>query len=183
MFLRFPKYRSFLKIIKVGYLECNCYIIEKNNKVLIVDPGDEYDKIKPNLKSKKVLAILNTHNHFDHIGCIKDIVRDYNVEVYSFDNLEEKEYKIGPFIFEVIFNPGHSSDSVSYYFKKDNILFCGDFIFYHNIGRWDLPTGNMREMLNSINEIKKLPKNTIIYPGHGIETSLEEEIQNNYYFK
>ena len=157
--------------VVVGSLEENCYVLDIDNKVLVIDPGDEYDKINKIINNREILAVLITHNHFDHTGALDDFI---NIDKYSFDNLEEKEYKIGPFIFEVIFNPGHSSDSVSYYFKKDNILFCGDFIFYHNIGRWDLPTGNMREMLNSINEIKKLPKNTIIYPGHGIETSLEE---------
>jgi len=71
-----------------------------------------------------------------------------NIDVYSFDNLEEREYNIGLFKFKVIFNPGHSSDSVSYYFYKDNLLFCGDFIFKNNIGRCDLPNGNIKEMMN-----------------------------------
>jgi glyoxylase-like metal-dependent hydrolase (beta-lactamase superfamily II) len=57
---------------------------------------------------------------------------------------EEKEYKIDKFNFNVIFNPGHSSDSISFYFKKENILFCGDFIFYESIGRCDLPTGDYK---------------------------------------
>ena len=165
--------------VVVGNLEENCYILDINNKVLVIDPGDEFDKINKIINNREVLAILITHKHFDHIGALDNFK---NVNIYSFDNLEEKEYKLSDFIFDVIFNPGHSSDSVSYYFKKENKLFCGDFIFYHNIGRYDLPTGNMDEMLGSINKIKKLPKDVIIYPGHGIETTLEEEINNNYYF-
>ena len=165
--------------VVVGNLEENCYILDINNKVLVIDPGDEFDKINKIINNREVLAILITHKHFDHIGALDNFK---NVNIYSFDNLEEKEYKLSDFIFDVIFNPGHSSDSVSYYFKKENKLFCGDFIFYHNIGRYDLPTGNMDVMLGSINKIKKLPKDVIIYPGHGIETTLEEEINNNYYF-
>ena len=69
--------------IKVGYLECNCYILELDNKVLVVDPGDDYDKIKIKLVGKEVVGVLNTHGHFDHVGCIDDIVRDYKVEVYK----------------------------------------------------------------------------------------------------
>lgn len=165
--------------VVVGDLEENCYIIEKDNKVLIVDPGDEYEAIIKVIKNREILGILITHDHYDHVGAVDSFV---NVEKYSYNNLKEQEYSIGPFKFEVIFNPGHSNDSVSYYFKKENLLFGGDFIFYHNIGRCDLPTGSVKEMINSIEKIKKLPRNTIIYPGHGIETNLEEEIENNYYF-
>jgi len=165
--------------VVVGPLEENCYILDIDNKVLVVDPGDEYDKINKKINGREVLGILITHKHFDHIGALKQFK---NIKVYSYDNLKEKEYNIGPFSFEVIFNPGHSSDSVSYYFKKDNSLLCGDFIFYHNIGRCDLPTGNMNEMLESIEKIKKLPNSTILYPGHGIDTTIKEEKLNNYYF-
>ena len=165
--------------VVVGMLEENCYILDINNKVLVIDPGDEFDKINKTIDNREVLAVLITHKHFDHIGALNEFK---NIAIYSFANLEEREYKINDFEFEVIFNPGHSSDSVSYYFKNENKLFCGDFIFYHNIGRCDLPTGNMNEMLESIDKIKKLPKNITLYPGHGRNTTLEEEINNNYYF-
>ena len=165
--------------VVVGDLSENCYILDINNKVLVIDPGDWYDKINSVINNREVLGILITHKHFDHIGAV-DCFK--NVDKYSFGNLKETKYNIGPFEFEVIFNPGHSSDSVSYYFKKENSLFCGDFIFYHNIGRCDLPTGSMNEMLTSIEKIKNLPKDTIIYPGHDRQTTLEEEIKYNYYF-
>lgn len=165
--------------VVVGSLEENCYILEVDNKVLVVDPGDEYDKIINKINGREILGILITHSHFDHVGALNE----FNViDVYSFNNLKERDYTIGPFKFNVIFNPGHSCDSVSYYFYKDNLLFCGDFVFYHNIGRCDLPTGNMGEMINSIEKIKKLLSNTILYPGHGSETTIMEEIENNYYF-
>lgn len=165
--------------VVVGSLEENCYILDMDSKVLIVDPGDEYNKINEKINNRKILGVLITHKHFDHIGALNDFK---DIDVYSFDDLEEKEYCIGSFNFKVIFNPGHSGDSVSYYFYKDNLLFCGDFIFYHNIGRCDLPTGNIKEMMVSIEKIKKLPKDTILYPGHGCDTTLLEEIENNYYF-
>lgn len=165
--------------VVVGNLQENCYILGIDNDVLVIDPGDEYEKINEIINGRNVLGILITHNHFDHVGALSAF-KDINK--YMFDNLEEKEYTIGDFKFDVIFNPGHSSDSVSYYFKKDNMLFCGDFIFYHSIGRCDLPTGNINEMMISIEKIKNLPRNTIIYPGHDIDTTLDEEIKNNYYF-
>lgn len=169
-----------IKIIKVGYLETNCYILEKNNEVLLVDPGDNGDLILDYLKEKKLLAILITHNHFDHVGALDDILDNYNVDVYGKNNLKEDEYILGSFKFKAIFNPGHTSDSVSYLF--DNYLFCGDFIFKNSVGRWDLSTGSYNDLIDSIAKIKKY-KDLIIYPGHGERTTLEDERQNNYYFK
>ena len=169
--------------IKVGYLECNCYILEIDNKVLIVAPGDDYPKIKKELIDKEVLGILLTHNHFDHIGAIKEIVNDYNIEVYSHNNLKEKEQNIGPFNYEVIYTPGHTKDSITFYFKKDDLMFTGDFLFYDTIGRCDLEGGDYNTMLKSIQKIKEYPNNITIYPGHGKSTTLERENKYNSYFK
>ena len=169
--------------IKVGYLECNCYILEIENKVLIVDPGDEYLKIKKELSNKEVLGILLTHNHFDHVGAINEISNDYKVELYSYDNLEEKEYNIGPFNFEVVFTPGHTKDSITFYFSKNDVMFTGDFLFYDTVGRCDLEGGNFNIMKESITKIKNYNQSITIYPGHGRNTTLEREIKFNPYFK
>mgnify|MGYP004476029527 FL=1 len=163
----------------VGPLEENTYILEIDNELLIVDPGSEYDKISKAINNRKVLGILITHSHFDHIGAL-DSFKD--IDIYKYDVLEEKEYNIGKFKFDVIFNPGHSKDSVSYYFKKYNTLFSGDFIFYESIGRCDLPTGSISDMEKSIDKIKKYDKDMIIYPGHGEDTTLSHEIEYNPYF-
>lgn len=165
--------------VVVGYLEENCYILEKDGKVLVIDPGDEIDKIKEVINNNKVVGVLVTHSHFDHIGALSYF--DKNI-IHTFNNLEEKEYKIENFTFEVIYNPGHSKDSVSYYFKEENKLFGGDFIFYRSIGRCDLEGGDYNKMMSSISKIKKYPKDMKIYPGHGRKTTLEEEIKYNAYF-
>ena len=101
--------------------------------------------------------------------------------VYDFSNLEEKEYNIGPFIFKVIFNPGHTNDSVSFYFEKDNAMFVGDFVFKDSIGRCDLG-GNYQEMEASINKLKQLNKDITLYPGHGNKTTLLYEKEHNPFF-
>ena len=165
--------------VVVGYIEENCYILEKNGKVLVIDPGDEIDRIRTTIGDNKVVGVLVTHMHFDHVGALSYFDKKM---VYSFDNLEEQEYKIDDFSFEVIYNPGHSKDSISYYFRDENILFGGDFIFYRSIGRWDFEDGNYNEMMASIDKIKKYPKDMKIYPGHGIETTLGDEIKYNEYF-
>ena len=169
-----------IDIVITGELEENCYILGINDKVLVIDPGDDIDKINKVINNRKVLGVLITHRHHDHIGALPYFSKEI---IYDKNNLEEKEYTIEEFKFSVIFNPGHTSDSVSYYFKEYNILFSGDFIFYENIGRCDLPTGDYNDMKKSINKIKKYPFNMIIYPGHGDRTTLEHEINNNIYFK
>jgi len=165
--------------VVVGNLLENTYILSKDNKVLVIDPGDEIDKINGVIGSKEVVGVLVTHNHFDHIGALSSFDKDI---IYSFSNLEEKSYDIQGFSFDVIYNPGHSDDSISFYFKEDNILFCGDFIFKGSIGRCDLATGDFSKMKNSIEMIKKYPIDMVIYPGHGDSTTLGYEISNNIYF-
>lgn len=169
-----------IKTVIVGSLDTNSYILIKNKEALVIDPGDDYDKIIDEIGDSKVVGVLITHNHFDHVGALPNFDKSL---VYDFSNLEEKEYTIAGFNFEVIYTPGHTSDSVTYFFKEIDSLFCGDFVFYEGIGRCDLPTGNFNVMKDSINKIKKYPKNIKIYPGHDISTTLVHEIEHNIYFK
>ncbi len=161
--------------IPVGTLKANCYILEKDNQILIIDPGDDFEKILPNIKGKKILKILITHHHPDHIGALNH----FNQELIL--NTNNKTYTIGPFNFEIIQTKGHTNDSLTYYFKNENAMFTGDFLFKGTIGRTDMPTGNTKEMKQSLNEIKKYPDNTKIYPGHGLPTTLKFEKENNYF--
>lgn len=170
-------------ILVLGKLNTNCYILEKNNKVLIIDPADNYEIIANKIGDKKISGVLVTHYHFDHVGALKELEEKDKVKVYDINNLQEGNKIVDDFKFEVIYTKGHTSDSVSYYFYEDNIIFCGDFIFYENIGRCDLPTGSEKEMKKSIMKIKKYDKNMIIYPGHGKMTTLGYEWENNIYFK
>jgi len=168
--------------IEVGYLATNCYILIKNNNCLIIDPGDEALKIISKIGNLNVLGIIITHYHFDHVGALDEIKNKYQVNVYDINNLEEKEYRINDFVFDVIYTKGHHDTCITIYFKEDKVMFVGDFIFKGSIGRTDLESGNMVEMINSLNKIKKYPKDITIYPGHGDKTNLEYEILNNIYF-
>lgn len=170
--------------IKTGYLEENCYILKEKDECLIIDPGSDFFLIDEKIGNCKPKGILITHNHFDHIGAADEIVKKYNTNIYDKNNLKEEKIKICSFSFEVIYNPGHSSDSISFYFKSINTLFSGDFIFAGSIGRCDLETGNYSEMILSINKILKIFKNNKdlkIYPGHGEITTLKREIKTNPY--
>jgi glyoxylase-like metal-dependent hydrolase (beta-lactamase superfamily II) len=171
-----------IRIVQNGDLFENCYLLEKENRVLIIDPGSEFDKINSYVEDNEVIGILITHRHKDHIGALEEAINTYKCPVYEKLNLEEETYNIGPFSFNVIFNPGHTPDSITFYFYKEHIMFVGDFIFEGNIGRCDLPGGDMNEMMKSIQKIKSFPDDTTIYSGHGEFTKLGHEKRWNYYF-
>ena len=169
-----------IKKIVVGDLETNCYILENKDECLVIDPGDEFIKIKNSI-DKKVLGILLTHRHFDHVGSLKDIVDYYGVPVFDKNNLIEGKFSIGSFDFVVNYNFGHTLDSISFIFE--NIMFSGDFIFKGCIGRTDLG-GDFGMMQDSIRKILKSENNYKIYPGHGDVTMLDEEREMlKYYLK
>ena len=168
--------------LEVGYLRCNCYILSLNDKVLIIDPGDNGKGIDELVNNREIVGIIITHHHSDHDGAVNYFINKYNVNVYDKNNLDEGINKICEFVFEVIYAPGHKDDLISIYFKHDNVMFVGDFIFKDSIGRVDLPGSNPSDMIKSIEKIKKYDRD-IIYPGHGEKTTLGYEIDNNPYFK
>lgn len=164
-----------IKSVVVGSLDTNCYILEKDGEVLIIDPGAEEEKIIENITGK-VVGIIITHHHFDHVGALEKIKQYYNVKVYDFSNLIENS-TVGKFSFKVLSTPGHTDDSISIYFKEDNIMFVGDFIFYGSIGRTDLG-GNDLDMKKSIESILLYDDDIKLYPGHFIPTSIGIERHN-----
>lgn len=169
-----------IKTVIVGELETNCYIVENEDSCLIIDPGDKFLKIKNNI-DKKVIGVLLTHRHFDHVGALEEFVDYYNVPIYDKNNLSNGVNKIGDFELIVNYNPGHTLDSISFIF--DNIMFSGDFIFRGCIGRTDLG-GDFNLMKESIREILASTVNYKIYPGHGETTMLNHEKEMlNYYLK
>ena len=142
----------------VGDLATNCYLLSINEECIIIDPGDEFSKIKKAIKDKKVVGCLLTHFHFDHIGALEEVLSYYDLEI--------NKVKSNNFCFEIIETPGHTSDSKTFYFPKDKIMFTGDFIFNHSIGRTDLG-GNDEDMKNSLAKFKQYDDDIILYPGHG----------------
>lgn len=169
----------------VGKLQTNCYILYEDDKCLIVDPGDEENSIIKRISKLKVtpVGILLTHNHFDHTMCADSLSAFYKIPVYDYKNLFEGTQKIGPFAFEVIYTPGHSNSSLTYYFKDYDMMLVGDFIFKDSIGRTDLPGGNFQDMLSSLERIKSYDDNITLYPGHGNKTTLGYEKKHNHYFR
>lgn len=169
--------------VVVGFLEENCYVLIKNNECLVVDPGAEYDKIRQLIGDNKVLGVLITHSHSDHIGALRNFLTKRSVKIFKKSNLEEKEYTVGSFKFKCIYTPGHSKDSVTFYFEEEQVMFIGDFIFKNGIGRTDLPGGDSKEMEQSIEKIKQYDGDIRIYPGHDEESILLDEFRKNPFLK
>ena len=168
----------------VGPLETNTYIVTKNNKTVIIDPGFEEEKIIKACDNKNVVGILITHHHFDHIGALRNFLTKRSIKIFKRSNVEEnKIYNIGDFSFKCLYTPGHSKDSVTFYFEDEECMFIGDFIFKDSIGRTDLPGGDQKEMQQSIDKLLTIDKDVKLYPGHYEETTLNEERKNNEYLK
>lgn len=197
--------------ISVGSMQVNCYILagKAGAKAIIIDPGDQKNKIRAALDKHKLKPglIINTHGHYDHIGCDEDFgvpvyIHSQDLELLrdSYLNLsglfaspysvksEIKTLEDGGIIglddieLEVIHVPGHTPGGIALFMKKpkDNILFTGDALFYQGIGRADLPGGDERLLIWSIKErLLKLPDDTIIYPGHGPSSTISGEKKNN----
>ena len=167
-----------IEIIKCLQDNYSYLIIDKNNlKACVVDPSEASPIINFVEKKKlKLVYILNTHHHYDHVGGNLELKRKYNSKVVGFkedkkripgidilvednqiwneDNFEAKIYHV----------PGHTSGHIAFHFFKEKKLFIGDTLFSLGCGR--IFEGTNEEMFNSLNKIKKIPDDTEIYCGH-----------------
>lgn len=160
-----------------GCLKENCYLIFKGEKALIIDPGSKSKDFESFIKKKnlKILGILITHYHSDHIGGLEHYKSLYNVESIDYKNKEN--IKINEFEFKIIKCFGHTLDSVSFYFEKYKLMFTGDFLFKEAIGNYE--EKNEKLMYNSLSNILQYNENIKIYPGHDESSFLGYEFENN----
>lgn len=203
-----------ITMLMVGAIQTNCYIVNRKGSTdcIVIDPGDEAEKIASYLEKKGLSnqGILLTHGHFDHIMGVsklqslaggtlyayegeKELLADPGLNVSYMVNEETaleaevllrdgQTLEIAGMDFTVIHTPGHTTGSCCYYLEQEKILFSGDTIFMESVGRTDFPTGNGRQLLESIrSRVLVLPPEVQIYPGHGPETSVAYEKQNNPY--
>lgn len=161
----------------------------------------------------KPQAILITHTHYDHIGAVDALREHYDVEVHvsdiEKDHLSDPElnlsarhpqpvsarpaehtwtqpgkYTVGDFTFRIEFIPGHSSGHVVYFFDKEGFAINGDVVFNGSIGRTDLGGGGYVPLIKGIAEhIVSLPGDYILYPGHGPQTTVANEVKTNPFFE
>jgi len=140
----------------------NKYLNEKYGAELLI-PFDERDLYK-NVENIATLFGFPNYSHLDENKYLK----------------EKDKIEFGDIKLDVLFLPGHSPGHLAFNYKKENICFSGDVLFYNSIGRTDLPGGDHDTLINSIkNKLFLLNPNTIIYPGHGQKTTLKNEMKDN----
>ena len=119
----------------------------------------------------------------------KDVAFDY-INTYYEENDALKEAKLlsendvisfGNHKFTIIETPGHSRGSVCYYCSEENVLFSGDTLFHMSIGRTDFKGGSMMQIIQSLRHLAQLPDETVVLPGHDVQTTIGEELAHNPY--
>ena len=169
-----------IKKITVGALQTNCYLLISGGEAVIVDPGDETQKIAAEVAKSgaTVKFIINTHNHFDHIGANDELKRKFGAKLLIDGNDDNDEIradgllkdddaiKLGSESLKIAVTPGHTKGSICLF--GDGFVISGDTLFEDGFGRTDLPGGSNEEMAVSLKKLDKLiPEGTMVYPGHG----------------
>jgi len=199
-----------LEKLVVGPLATNCYIVgsESGRQGMIIDPGDEANKILNRVKNLglDIKYIVLTHGHLDHTGALKEVKEATGAEIAihadDVSTLNDKSLSlffgisypsspspnrllkggdsisIGKLSFAVIHTPGHTPGGIC--LLGEGVLFSGDTLFNYGVGRVDLPGGSYSQLMNSIQtKLMVLADEVIVYPGHGPKTTIGAERQGN----
>ncbi len=196
----------------LGPLDTNCYLVSRGGEAVVIDPGGDPDVLVRSIKQSKfkVTHILNTHLHFDHTYGNAALQREFGVDIlsgaedavlldselgqggaYGLPKVESYQYKPlapGTTSFlgtecQVLFTPGHTPGSLSFYFPAYGHVFTGDVLFRRSVGRTDFAGGSAKILRDSIRDVLfKLPDETTAWPGHGEETNIGDEKVNNPYY-
>lgn len=182
---------------------------EETGDAVIIDPGADADELLDMIESSgaTLRAVWITHGHLDHIGAISAIRRSFAgvpVHLHSLDRLvydaqsffaesyqvpfeqpappdEDLAHgdvlRVGKLSFDVLHLPGHSPGHVV--FHGHGIVLGGDVLFAGSIGRTDLPMANPAHMQESLRTMAALPRETVVYPGHGAPTTIGDELNSN----
>ena len=169
-----------MQITPISCLTDNyAYIINDSNSKMVgvVDPSEAspiIDFLKKN--NLKLNFILNTHHHYDHVGGNNELKKIYNAKVIGFKEdshripgidiklKNNEKWIFGNSTVKVLHIPGHTLGHICFFFEKEKVAFTGDTLFSLGCGR--IFEGDYKQMLTSLNKIKKLPKDTKIYCGH-----------------
>jgi hydroxyacylglutathione hydrolase len=195
----------------VGMWKANCYIVgsEATNQGLIIDPGDEEHHILAAVRESglDIKLLVATHGHIDHIGAIGRLKKALGVSVaihksdstalqgddrffwglaygppIHADRLlqDGDSIDVSDLHFQVINTPGHTYGGICLY--GEGAVFTGDTLFHNSIGSSGIGTGTRSQLINSIvDKLMVLPPETVIYPGHGSQTTVAAEKKNNPY--
>jgi hydroxyacylglutathione hydrolase len=184
-----------IKIQPMGAYQTNCYIATIDGKDFIIDPGMGATQwVLDNVTNP--VAILNTHGHFDHVWSNAEVKEKLNLPIYcpkgdvfmlTDDPLNQgtppskpdviitgdEELEIEGVKIKFRHFPGHTPGCSI--IEIDDVWFSGDFLFEKSIGRWDFPSSNGEDMIQSLQKALLIQEDYTIYPGHGMSTTLKAE--------
>ncbi|NLK38093.1 MAG: MBL fold metallo-hydrolase [Epulopiscium sp.] len=199
-----------IKGLEMGSIGTNCYVVSDDNNICAIidcdgNPKPLFDYVEANQLTPT--HILLTHGHFDHIGAVevvkekygchviacekeREVLENPSVNVSSFSGFpislladsyckEGDIITVGDLNFTVMETPGHTVGSVC--FVIEDAIFSGDTLFLGSCGRTDFPTGDWNTILQSLQRLKNLEKDYVVYPGHGPATTLANERVSNPY--
>lgn len=201
-----------IKSITLGELGNNCYLITDQASGLsaLVDCTDDSKEMRDFIGSAKLEYILLTHGHFDHIGGVAAISRDYGAKVVisaqdasmlssgkaslsAFFGIKQDKITpdltvsegsslmLGETQIKVLATPGHTKGGVCYLLK--DCIFTGDTLFFCSCGRTDFPGGSSTEMMQSLKRLSALDGSLKVFPGHDRATTIAFEKSNNPYMR
>jgi glyoxylase-like metal-dependent hydrolase (beta-lactamase superfamily II) len=195
-----------VRTVTVGPLMTNCYVLVSSGEAIVVDPGWELERILSELSGLKVVKIVATHAHFDHVGAVEDLrertgaefvmhradlkLLDVVEEMASHFGLKVRKprpdgfvedgdvLRFGSSAVRVLHTPGHSPGSICLH--QGLVLLSGDTLFNGSVGRTDFIGGSFEELERSIRtKIYTLDDETLVYPGHGPITTVGMEKRFN----
>jgi glyoxylase-like metal-dependent hydrolase (beta-lactamase superfamily II) len=199
-----------VRTLTVGPLQENCHVLSTDDgRALMVDPGDEPDRLLASVDGLALEAILLTHCHFDHVGAVAPVARATGAPVWCpeleapvlrdinayvpfpglgpFEPHEPEELlrggevlELAGFTLDVLATPGHSPGHLTFSVRGEDVLLSGDVLFQGSIGRTDLPGGDTRTLLRSIATLlERFGDETVVLPGHMGTTTLGAERATN----
>lgn len=196
-----------IEIFTAGPIDANNYLLTDGDEAVLIDCSEVKPEILKELDGKKLKYILLTHGHFDHVLGVngmrektgaKVLVNQNDIQrmeesaqimqtfgVQGVETPKADEYindgdtvKFGNTTIKAIATPGHTEGGVCYLI--DGKLFSGDTLFKDTVGRCDLPGGNFKKLSDSVkNKLFTMDENTVVYPGHGPETTIGYEKKYN----
>lgn len=186
------------------------YYSVSSRHCFVIDPGAEAESILALIEQEKLLprAVILTHGHADHMGAAAALLSRFQIPLWLHEADEKgmrsqvgREYAAmfgielppaadrllvegetladGDLKLKVVHSPGHTPGSILLY--GEGLLFTGDTLFKDDVGRTDLPGGDELELKRSLEKIRKFPAATVILPGHGEPSILEQELKSNPY--
>lgn len=201
-----------IKSITLGELGNNCYLITDQASGLsaLVDCTDDSKEMRDFIGSAKLEYILLTHGHFDHIGGVAAISRDYGAKVVisaqdasmlssgkaslsAFFGIKQDKITpdltvsegsslmLGETQIKVLATPGHTKGGVCYLLK--DCIFTGDTLFFCSCGRTDFPGGSSKEIMQSLKRLAALEDSLKVYPGHDRTSTIAFEKANNPFMR